>query len=160
MLFSILPLLTHHYLSPLQETGWVLSEGSWGKKKKKKEGSWGNFIIIGVSLKDKSALRIIIYSNKWLHPQVCWAGTSQHGRLGISSGMRSPILSRKTEQPPSAEISTEIAETGESIHKAEWPAFKEFPLEWLSQQRPWHLQRPISWVIREASGPMSQRPLS
>ena len=37
MLFSILPLLTHHYLSPLQETGWVLSEGSWGKKKKKKK---------------------------------------------------------------------------------------------------------------------------
>lgn len=51
MLLSLLPLCDSLPI-PKQETCWVMSEGSSN-----------NFLIIGVSLKDKSALGIIIYSN-------------------------------------------------------------------------------------------------
>lgn len=69
------------------------------------------------------------YSNKWLHPQICWAGTSQHGRLGIRQGQH------KHRYAFADPIKKDWADSRDRASQTEWPDFKELPLEWMNQQR-------------------------
>lgn len=140
------------YLSLLQKTHWVLSEGSFN-----------NFWIIRVSLKNKSALRIIKYSVITSSDVLSWH-TFQHRKPGIRHSQHKhryawtdPI--KKDGAASIWEITIEIAGTGDRDNKQNVLPLRSFHLSgWINKDH--NNAKSHLLAIRKAFGPMAHMPFN